>query len=92
MSGRRCWRDDHAMQERVWNDADNVWEQWPSELHAAITTAEIDARENTLAKFVGLEAYEAPGGHAVVAICSVMTRSPDTSKPPTCPTGSPRIG
>ncbi|WP_238554895.1 chromosome partitioning protein ParB [Paraburkholderia hospita] len=54
--------DDHAMQERVWNDAHNAWQQRPSELRAAITTAEIDARENALAKFVGLEAYEAAGG------------------------------
>ena len=92
MGRQRCWRDDHAMQERVWNDADNALQQWPSELRAAITTAEIDARENTLAKFVGLEAYEAAGGHAFDAICSVMTRTPDTSKPPTCQTDSLRIG
>ncbi|SIT51141.1 Chromosome partioning protein ParB [Paraburkholderia piptadeniae] len=55
--------DDHATQERVWNDAHNAWQQRPSELRAAITTAEIDARANALAKFVGLEAYEAAGGY-----------------------------
>ncbi|MEM5386687.1 ParB/RepB/Spo0J family partition protein [Paraburkholderia phymatum] len=55
--------DDHVTQERVWNDAHNAWQQRPSELRAAITTAAIDARDNALAKFVGLEAYEAAGGY-----------------------------
>jgi ParB family transcriptional regulator, chromosome partitioning protein len=55
--------DDHATQERVWNDAHNPWQQRPSELRAAITTAEIDARDSALAKFVGLDVYEAAGGH-----------------------------
>jgi ParB family chromosome partitioning protein len=55
--------DDHQTQERIWNEARNAWQQRPPELRAAITTAEIDARDNALAKFVGLEAYEAAGGH-----------------------------
>ena len=54
--------DDHATQERVWNDAHNAWQRRPSELRAAITKAEIDARDSALAKFVGLDAYEAAGG------------------------------
>ncbi|MGF6872932.1 ParB family chromosome partitioning protein [Paraburkholderia sp. MM5477-R1] len=55
--------DDHATQERVWNEAPNAWQRRPSELRAALTKAEIDARESALAKFVGLDAYEAAGGH-----------------------------
>ncbi|MFL9996468.1 ParB/RepB/Spo0J family partition protein [Paraburkholderia sediminicola] len=54
--------DDHATQERVWNDAHNAWQRRPSELRAAITQTEIDARDSALAKFVGLDAYEAAGG------------------------------
>ncbi|CAE6850691.1 hypothetical protein R69746_07340 [Paraburkholderia aspalathi] len=54
--------DDHATQESVWNNAINAWQRRPSELRAAITKAEIDARDNALAKFVGLNAYEAAGG------------------------------
>jgi ParB family chromosome partitioning protein len=55
--------DDHATQERVWNDAHNAWQRRPSELRAAITKAEIDARDSALAKFVGLDAYEGAGGY-----------------------------
>ncbi|REE06595.1 ParB family chromosome partitioning protein [Paraburkholderia sp. BL27I4N3] len=55
--------DDHATQERVWNDALNAWQRRPSELRAAITQTELDARDNALAKFVGLDAYEAAGGY-----------------------------
>ncbi|RKE23734.1 ParB family chromosome partitioning protein [Paraburkholderia sp. BL23I1N1] len=55
--------DDHATQERVWNEAPNAWQRRPSELRAAITQTELDARDNALAKFVGLDAYEAAGGY-----------------------------
>jgi ParB family chromosome partitioning protein len=54
--------DDHATQERVWSEASNNWQRRPSELRAALTKAEIDARDSALAKFVGLDAYEAAGG------------------------------
>ncbi|CAD6560702.1 ParB/RepB/Spo0J family partition protein [Paraburkholderia sabiae] len=54
--------DDHATQERVWSEASNDWQRRPSELRAALTKAEIDARDSALAKFVGLDAYEAAGG------------------------------
>ncbi|MBP0593625.1 ParB/RepB/Spo0J family partition protein [Paraburkholderia sp. LEh10] len=54
--------DDHAAQERVWSEASNDWQRRPSELRAALTKAEIDARDSALAKFVGLDAYEAAGG------------------------------
>lgn len=55
--------EDHETQERVWGNAVNDWQRRPSELCAAITNAEIDARKNALAKFVGLDAYEAAGGY-----------------------------
>ncbi|WP_454862584.1 ParB/RepB/Spo0J family partition protein [Paraburkholderia fungorum] len=54
--------DDQATQERVWNEAANAWQRRPSELRAALTKAELDASESPLAKFVGLDAYEAAGG------------------------------
>ncbi|WP_322058475.1 ParB/RepB/Spo0J family partition protein [Paraburkholderia sp. J63] len=54
--------NDHATQERVWNEAINAWQRRPAELRAAITREEIDARDSALARFVGLEAYEAAGG------------------------------
>ncbi|MFM0562157.1 ParB/RepB/Spo0J family partition protein [Paraburkholderia sediminicola] len=57
--------DDHATQQRVWNDAHNAWQRRPSELRAALTKAELDASENPLAKFVGLDAYEAAGGYVM---------------------------
>ena len=55
--------DDHDTQERVWRSAVNEWQKRPSELRTAITSAEIDARTHELAKFVGLDAYEAAGGY-----------------------------
>jgi len=55
--------DDYATQERVWNDAQTPWLRRPAELRAALTKAELDARENPLAKFVGLDAYQAAGGY-----------------------------
>ncbi|WP_321899444.1 ParB/RepB/Spo0J family partition protein [Paraburkholderia heleia] len=54
--------DDHATQERIWNDAVNAWQRRPGELRAAITHEEIDARTSALAQFVGIDAYEAAGG------------------------------
>ncbi|CAE6795974.1 hypothetical protein [Paraburkholderia haematera] len=55
--------DDHAAQERVWTDAQTPWLRRPAELRAALTKEELDASENPLAKFVGLDAYEAAGGY-----------------------------
>lgn len=55
--------DDHETQERVWADAREPWQRTPRELRAAITTTEIDASRSHLAKFVGIEVYEAAGGH-----------------------------
>ena len=55
--------DDHDTQEQVWGEAREPWQRTPRELRAAITTTEIDASRSHLAKFVGIEAYEAAGGH-----------------------------
>jgi ParB family transcriptional regulator, chromosome partitioning protein len=54
--------DDHETQERVWADAREPWQRTPRELRAAITITEIDASRSHLAKFVGIEVYEAAGG------------------------------
>jgi ParB family transcriptional regulator, chromosome partitioning protein len=53
--------DDHEMQERLWFDA-TTWQRQPRTLRDTITQAEIDASRHRLAKFVGIEAYEAAGG------------------------------
>ncbi|HEX7911049.1 MAG TPA: ParB/RepB/Spo0J family partition protein [Paraburkholderia sp.] len=55
--------DDHDLQERVWSDATEAWQREPRELRAAITSTEIDASRSHLARFVGLDVYEAAGGH-----------------------------
>ncbi len=55
--------DDHETQDRAWNDAQTPWLRRPEQLRQAITKAELDASENALAKFVGLDAYEAAGGY-----------------------------
>jgi ParB family chromosome partitioning protein len=54
--------DDHAMQERLWFDAAQSWLRDPYQLRAAITSDEIDVRNNPLVSFVSLDAYEAAGG------------------------------
>jgi ParB family chromosome partitioning protein len=55
--------DDHDQQERVWAEATETWQREPRELRAAITSTEIDASRSHLAKFVGLDTYEAAGGY-----------------------------
>jgi ParB family chromosome partitioning protein len=55
--------DDHDLQERVWSEAAEEWQREPRELRAAITSTEIDASRSHLARFVGLDAYEAAGGY-----------------------------
>jgi ParB family chromosome partitioning protein len=54
--------DDHETQERIWFDA-NEWQRQPNYLRQAITRSEIDASRSRLARFVGLDAYEAAGGY-----------------------------
>lgn len=57
--------DDHAEQERVWKLAQRQgpWQTAPHMLRAAIAKpGSINAKTDRLARFVGLDAYEAAGG------------------------------
>ena len=54
--------DDHGLQERLWFDAVQSWLRDPHQLRAAITSEEINVRNNPLVAFVTLDAYEAAGG------------------------------
>jgi len=53
--------DDHAKQEAVWRSASS-WQRTPDQLRARLTEDEIDASSSSLARFVGVDAYEAAGG------------------------------
>lgn len=53
--------DDHAMQDAAFYDAPQ-WQRSPSALRERLTEREIDAYRHPLARFVGLDAYEAAGG------------------------------
>ncbi|PRP68770.1 hypothetical protein BUE93_20180 [Chromobacterium amazonense] len=54
--------EDHALQERLWFDAQQTWLREPSRLREAITQSETEISRCALARFVGVEAYEAAGG------------------------------
>lgn len=53
--------DDHAAQEAAFYDSP-AWQRSPEVLRDHLTHDEIDASRDALARFVGLEAYEAAGG------------------------------
>ena len=53
--------DDHAAQEAAFYDAPQ-WRRNPQALREHLTEREIDATRDALARFVGIEAYEAAGG------------------------------
>ncbi|MGO4154372.1 H-NS family nucleoid-associated regulatory protein [Cupriavidus sp. YAF13] len=53
--------DNHADQERVWDSAKG-WNRNPQALREALVDKAIDASRDRLARFVGLDAYEAAGG------------------------------
>ncbi len=53
--------DDHVMQDAAFYDAPQ-WQRSPSALRERLTEREIDAYRHPLARFVGLDAYEAAGG------------------------------
>lgn len=53
--------DDHAMQDAAFYDAPQ-WQRSPSALRERLIEREIDAYRHPLARFVGLDAYEAAGG------------------------------
>lgn len=53
--------DDHVLQDAAFYDAPQ-WQRSPSALRERLTEREIDAYRHPLARFVGLDAYEAAGG------------------------------
>lgn len=53
--------DDHAVQERMWFDA-QPWDRTPIALRRRLTAGEVVAAGSALVRFVGIEAYEAAGG------------------------------
>nr|WP_311530315.1 ParB/RepB/Spo0J family partition protein [uncultured Ralstonia sp.] len=55
--------EDHAMQERLWFEAEQDWMRNPDQLRQAITGAELDTRRSPFVAYVTLEAYEAAGGY-----------------------------
>ncbi|WP_059516570.1 ParB/RepB/Spo0J family partition protein [Burkholderia pseudomultivorans] len=55
--------DDTEQQERIWFESIQEWQRSPREIRAVITKAEVNAATNALARFIGLDAYEAAGGH-----------------------------
>lgn len=57
--------DDHKAQERAWQDAAGPWERNPDALRRKLVKSEVEVRSSNLAKFVGIDAYEAAGGRAV---------------------------
>ena len=53
--------DDHAAQEAAFYDVPQ-WQRSPESLRDHLTSEEIDASRDAVARFVGVEAYEAAGG------------------------------
>lgn len=53
--------DDHAAQEAAFYDSP-AWQRSPEALREHLTHEEVDASRDALARFVGLDAYEAAGG------------------------------
>ena len=53
--------EDHALQERLWNST-SEWQRNGPTFRRLITDTEINTRTSPLAKFVGVEEYEAAGG------------------------------
>ncbi|HKX94647.1 MAG TPA: ParB/RepB/Spo0J family partition protein, partial [Methylibium sp.] len=53
--------DDHAVQEQAWFEA-LPWDREPAAIRRRLTAGEVEAATSALARFVGIEAYEAAGG------------------------------
>jgi ParB family transcriptional regulator, chromosome partitioning protein len=53
--------DDKKLQEKVWFGAKNEWNRQARDIRHAITTSEIRG-DSTIARFVGIDVYEAAGG------------------------------
>lgn len=56
-----CLSADHAAQERAWFEA-QPWDRSAAALRKRLTEGEVLAHQSALARFVGLDAYEAAGG------------------------------
>lgn len=56
--------DDHELQERTWENATS-WNRRPETLRAALMQGTVHSDDNRVAKFIGIEAYEAAGGTVV---------------------------
>ncbi len=56
-----CLSSDHAAQERAWFEA-QPWDRTPAALRKRLTEGEVLAHQSALARFVGIEDYEAAGG------------------------------
>ena len=54
--------DDHEAQRRVWKAARQEWQRSAHELRAALTVNEVEFDRSSVAKYVGLAAYEKAGG------------------------------
>lgn len=61
--GALALADSHEEQESAWFDFPSDWQRQPDEIRDRLTSEEIDANKNRIAKFVGLQAYEQAGGH-----------------------------
>ena len=53
--------DDHSLQESTWFEA-QPWNRTPASLRRALTAGDVEVKGNALARFVGVENYEAAGG------------------------------
>ncbi|KQW69867.1 ParB/RepB/Spo0J family partition protein [Methylibium sp. Root1272] len=53
--------EDHAAQERAWFEA-QPWDRTPAVLRRVLTVGQVEASRDAMARFVGIEAYEAAGG------------------------------
>lgn len=58
-----CLSSDHAAQEQAWFES-QPWDRAPAALRKRLTEGEVLAHQSALARFVGIEAYEAAGGVA----------------------------
>lgn len=56
-----CLSSDHAAQERAWFES-QPWDRAPAALRKRLTEGEVLAHQSALARFVGIQAYEAAGG------------------------------
>ncbi len=58
-----CLSSDHSAQERAWFES-QPWDRGAAALRKRLTEGEVLAHQSALARFVGIEAYEAAGGVA----------------------------